>query len=114
MVRDHRPLQQGLRQTHLDCAISFVGVRDHCPLQQGLRPPGDSQFLRRILWRTRPLSTTTRIKTPNMHHTQYQELSTIPSSTTIRINTAHLATAFLPALTASARPSSTTIRIKTP
>ena len=37
MVRDHRPLQQGLRQI-LYCGTFWgVSVRDHRPLQQGLR-----------------------------------------------------------------------------
>ena len=42
MVRDHRPLQQGLRQQSGDKSFkSECRVRDHRPLQQGLRPAND-------------------------------------------------------------------------
>ncbi len=37
-VRDHLPLQQGLRLPFQYIAIRFSTVRDHLPLQQGLRP----------------------------------------------------------------------------
>ena len=36
-VRDHRPLQQGLRQLGLIKLRREIHVRDHRPLQQGLR-----------------------------------------------------------------------------
>ena len=37
MVRDHRPLQQGLRPFSKSANESKFSVRDHRPLQQGLR-----------------------------------------------------------------------------
>ena len=37
MVRDHLPLQQGLRLMYRNSWIPEVLVRDHLPLQQGLR-----------------------------------------------------------------------------
>ena len=38
MVRDHLPLQQGLRRDKFDVLTTFcISVRDHSPLQQGLR-----------------------------------------------------------------------------
>ena len=36
-VRDHLPLQQGLRRGEISIQIGFWDVRDHLPLQQGLR-----------------------------------------------------------------------------
>ena len=36
-VRDHRPLQQGLRLDDFNSVINISSVRDHRPLQQGLR-----------------------------------------------------------------------------
>ena len=37
-VRDHIPLEQGLRQHRRVCLGREVQVRDHIPLEQGLRP----------------------------------------------------------------------------
>ena len=37
-VRDHRPLQQGLRRNNWAASLRLEDVRDHRPLQQGLRP----------------------------------------------------------------------------
>ena len=37
-VRDHIPLEQGLRHSYLIKAIVITTVRDHIPLEQGLRP----------------------------------------------------------------------------
>ena len=36
-VRDHLPLQQGLRPAKVAELVSDTSVRDHLPLQQGLR-----------------------------------------------------------------------------
>ena len=36
-VRDHIPLEQGLRLGRLDCDSCHESVRDHIPLEQGLR-----------------------------------------------------------------------------
>jgi len=38
-VRDHLPLQQGLRPKWFVCYVVVCFVRDHLPLQQGLRLP---------------------------------------------------------------------------
>ena len=53
-VRDHIPLEQGLRLGRLDCDSCHESVRDHIPLEQGLR---------RCQSRQRPYSIRTRIKT---------------------------------------------------
>ena len=37
VVRDHRPLQQGLRPVGILKSFIILNVRDHRPLQQGLR-----------------------------------------------------------------------------
>ena len=37
MVRDHIPLEQGLRLTKAELAYCYNDVRDHTPLEQGLR-----------------------------------------------------------------------------
>ena len=37
LVRDHIPLEQGLRQHRTDCPERARRVRDHIPLEQGLR-----------------------------------------------------------------------------
>ena len=37
IVRDHIPLEQGLRQLACDTLIHLLIVRDHIPLEQGLR-----------------------------------------------------------------------------
>ena len=36
-VRDHIPLEQGLRRSRLQSPVHVVTVRDHIPLEQGLR-----------------------------------------------------------------------------
>ena len=36
-VRDHIPLEQGLRQDHCQRTFAQTCVRDHIPLEQGLR-----------------------------------------------------------------------------
>ena len=38
IVRDHLPLQQGLRPISCISDVDSCQVRDHLPLQQGLRP----------------------------------------------------------------------------
>ena len=40
MVRDHIPLEQGLRQSKTIVLAERTKVRDHIPLEQGLRLPG--------------------------------------------------------------------------
>ena len=37
-VRDHIPLEQGLRQILIELLVELFKVRDHIPLEQGLRP----------------------------------------------------------------------------
>ena len=60
-VRDHLPLQQGLRQSSSVRVLSHLPhVRDHFPLQQGLRLLYFDKF---DCMRQRPSSITTRIKT---------------------------------------------------
>ena len=62
IVRDHIPLEQGLRRDDTNLAIIHLSVRDHIPLEQGLRrlqlltaaDADESQ---------RPYSIRTRIKT---------------------------------------------------
>ena len=89
-VRDHIPLQQGLRLKCIDLVNRCHNVRDHIPLQQGLRPFAVlllegillkvrdhiplQQGLRLIpslsvkeVSRQRPYSITTRIKTCHWH-----------------------------------------------
>ena len=39
IVRDHIPLEQGLRLTLYISAVASFIVRDHIPLEQGLRHP---------------------------------------------------------------------------
>ena len=39
-VRDHIPLEQGLRLFNYFITIDIKCVRDHIPLEQGLRPAG--------------------------------------------------------------------------
>ena len=62
-VRDHIPLEQGLRPASISLLVFMISsVRDHIPLEQGLRPTA-----RRLSERTetgqRPYSIRTRIKT---------------------------------------------------
>ena len=85
-VRDHRPLQQGLRRFLFLSIRYFFYVRDHRPLQQGLRLKCDCTSCG-INISTRPSSTTTRIKTL-LHCKQTSFLrGTRPSSTATRIKT---------------------------
>ena len=61
-VRDHIPLEQGLRHiVRINCNLMSI-VRDHIPLEQGLRPPAESLDGIRLLGQ-RPYSIRTRIKT---------------------------------------------------
>ena len=86
------------------------GVRDHRPLQQGLRlQQGGMNNI--VSSSTRPSSTTTRIKTIWVLIPQSSYTSTRHLSTTIRIKTSHQSV--IKATDASTRPSSTTTRIKT-
>ena len=62
-VRDHIPLEQGLRQTTTGRGSLSSAVRDHIPLEQGLRRAVLSQKVLRCLGQ-RPYSIRTRIKTP--------------------------------------------------
>ena len=39
VVREHIPLEQGLRHVFCDFVIEVVAVREHIPLEQGLRHP---------------------------------------------------------------------------
>ena len=61
-VRDHIPLEQGLRLALLHSAATAAEVRDHIPLEQGLRPIRQITVYRSILCQ-RPYSIRTRIKT---------------------------------------------------
>ena len=63
IVRDHIPLEQGLRHVPLLLTEhSAIGVRDHIPLEQGLR---HNPTLSRYCYHScqRPYSIRTRIKT---------------------------------------------------
>ena len=62
-VRDHIPLEQGLRlNIPPPSLICRMKVRDHIPLEQGLRPPSPT-IDQSILASQRPYSIRTRIKT---------------------------------------------------
>ena len=63
-VRDHLPLKQGLRLDNVlaDSIAETGDVRDHLPLKQGLRH-SLSRLQQRLLFRQRPSSIKTRIKT---------------------------------------------------
>ena len=37
LVRDHIPLEQGLRPLQINGVVTVIVVRDHIPLEQGLR-----------------------------------------------------------------------------
>ena len=86
-------------------------VRDHCPLQQGLRLQVTLSYRTRCS-STRPLSTTTRIKTLQKSLPTCNRLSTRPLSTTTRIKT-RLSRMLQHTLCKCTRPLSTTTRIKT-
>ena len=64
LLRDHLPLQQGLRHLYTSFSLfQYMVLRDHLPLQQGLRQmliPLSNAFQEP----QRPSSITTRIKTP--------------------------------------------------
>ena len=62
-VRDHIPLEQGLRQRPLNLPRIFIVVRDHIPLEQGLRPAPHGAFHKLYVESQRPYSIRTRIKT---------------------------------------------------
>ena len=61
-VRDHIPLQQGLRRANTLFRIVNTAVRDHLPLKQGLRPSRLHQEAHAAASQ-RPSSIKTRIKT---------------------------------------------------
>ena len=44
LVRDHIPLEQGLRHDMIPPAVTVPEVRDHIPLEQGLRQRKYSTF----------------------------------------------------------------------
>ena len=110
MIRDHLPLQQGLRLPTVSKKSSYC-IRDHLPLQQGLRPgvlSGSDVFSAY----QRPSSITTRIKTkfitiPCSNSTGNQR----PSSITTRIKTKDFC--LHARYKSHQRPSSITTRIKT-
>ncbi len=135
-LRDHHPLQQGLRLHNPPYDSSHICniLRDHHPLQQGLRPC-DLLHNLHLLQASRPSSITTRIKTFTMrlrfsgvsslrdHHPLQQGLrrslmmsslvvTSRPSSITTRIKTIIETLASL-GFNCSSRPSSITTRIKT-
>ena len=61
-VRDHIPLEQGLRPSQRSYQTYSHRVRDHIPLEQGLRQ--SSYFtIAKIMISQRPYSIRTRIKT---------------------------------------------------
>ncbi len=63
MLREHIPLQQGLRRLHsAPLLFNVIGLREHIPLQQGLRPLLGS-LVSAFLMAQRAYSITTRIKT---------------------------------------------------
>ena len=67
-VRDHIPLEQGLRHRNGELDRICGMVRDHIPLEQGLRPaepatPASDEG-------QRPYSIRTRIKTPHTRNEQ--------------------------------------------
>ena len=62
-VRDHIPLEQGLRQREALQVSDSCLVRDHIPLEQGLRLR-TARPLPPIVTSQRPYSIRTRIKTP--------------------------------------------------
>ena len=61
-VRDHIPLEQGLRLDTLNKKLDGTGVRDHIPLEQGLRPRSSAMASSDQPCQ-RPYSIRTRIKT---------------------------------------------------
>ena len=67
IVRDHIPLEQGLRPSGSDPGTGSSEVRDHIPLEQGLRLTDihDSSCCQ---LRQRPYSIRTRIKTYSSYH----------------------------------------------
>ena len=65
-VRDHIPLEQGLRQCHVCEFLGNLPVRDHIPLEQGLRPSLLTIVAPPVLCQ-RPYSIRTRIKTSEKH-----------------------------------------------
>ena len=61
IVRDHIPLEQGLRPSLSTKTALPSPVRDHIPLEQGLRPTAKTWFF--TILGQRPYSIRTRIKT---------------------------------------------------
>ena len=84
-VRDHLPLQQGLRLFFHHLLLHRThAVRDHLPLQQGLRQSALVHSFRSNS--QRPSSITTRIKTLNLNPSG-RVVGQRPSSITTRIKT---------------------------
>ena len=85
-VRDHIPLEQGLRPSSGHEATTVAMVRDHIPLEQGLR-----RLLTRSSHRTglcqRPYSIRTRIKTPSCPMPESMSPRQRPYSIRTRIKT---------------------------
>ena len=61
-LRDHLPLEQGLRPRELKQRDVLPGLRDHLPLEQGLRPRLPAEVNLQLLAQ-RPSAIRTRIKT---------------------------------------------------
>ena len=84
-VRDHIPLEQGLRPRSVASKWSWRSVRDHIPLEQGLRPHPP------LWWNTtgrqRPYSIRTRIKTRNTLIINTSTIGQRPYSIRTRIKT---------------------------
>ena len=109
LVRDHIPLEQGLRQNQWKRYKNGRNVRDHIPLEQGLR----RLIHRLVLYRNacqRPYSIRTRIKTCKiLHHKGYSPVRDhIPLEQGLRRTAWAAATA-----AAGQRPYSIRTRIKT-
>ena len=84
-VRDHIPLEQGLRPLPFLSLTVSTSVRDHIPLEQGLRlDVGDLGF---VIESQRPYSIRTRIKTLHSHNFHLSRLSQRPYSIRTRIKT---------------------------
>ena len=65
-VRDHIPLEQGLRPAEIWVAEIWAVVRDHIPLEQGLRQT-EKKHNESFEKGQRPYSIRTRIKTCILH-----------------------------------------------
>ena len=88
-VRDHIPLEQGLRLVSSISPAHWIRVRDHIPLEQGLRPALRAALIESITCQ-RPYSIRTRIKTQNLRYhlqTEYHVRDHIPLEQGLRLNT---------------------------